>query len=342
MDQDKDLRGLIRRADYSVASVAVGGRIVSEMSERSLEFADALLAEWAGLDALVQEGKKLRKDRAGMTDENIRAYSLFHRAALAGHDEAQVLVGWCNHVGDGIPKDQVQAVTWYRKGAESGNAKAMLRLGLHYERGMGVHKDEDEAIKWCSEAAEKGIAVACLAVAQIYKDRKEETKALDWYEKGGELGSFDSLMAAIIYAYDWGRADAERFARAKRWSQSLADRDGPDNLTWGLECLTRLGIYYEEGWNGVSYLADAVSCYREAAERGDACARFCLARIYRSGKGVERSLSEAYAWFRAAEEGGHKEARKEAVALSARFSPDELAFAEHLYRQRRGNHHLEP
>jgi DNA polymerase-3 subunit epsilon len=43
------------------------------------------------LDALVQEGKRIRR-RQGMTPEDSRAFDLFHRAAVAGHGEAQLLV----------------------------------------------------------------------------------------------------------------------------------------------------------------------------------------------------------------------------------------------------------
>jgi TPR repeat protein len=55
---------------------------------------------------------------------------------------------------------------------------------------------------------------------------------------------------------------------------------------------------YERGGGGVE--ADpqqAVACYREAAEQGDARAQMNLGRMYFDAAGVPRDFVEAYKWF---------------------------------------------
>ena len=61
-------------------------RILSEMIESSLVLARDSVPAPIDLDALVREGKRLYRSMGeGMTEENIRAFKLFFRAAEAGH-----------------------------------------------------------------------------------------------------------------------------------------------------------------------------------------------------------------------------------------------------------------
>ena len=70
-------------------------RIVSEMVADWLVLARDFAAAPVDLDALVRDAKRLlfHSKGHGMTDENIRAFKLFFRAAEAGHSEAQFCFG---------------------------------------------------------------------------------------------------------------------------------------------------------------------------------------------------------------------------------------------------------
>ena len=85
------------------------------------------------LDALVREAKRLYRSKGdGMTEENIRAFKLFLRAAEAGHSEAQYYLGCAIASAKGCHKTHEEAVKWYRKAAEQGNADAQNSLGYCY------------------------------------------------------------------------------------------------------------------------------------------------------------------------------------------------------------------
>ena len=132
-------------------------RIVSEMVADSLVLARDSAPAPVDLDALVREAKRLYWSKGGgMTEENIRAFNLFLRAAETGHSEAQYYLGWCYWRGNGVPRDYVDAATWYRKAAEQGNADAQFGSGLLFREGEGVAIDILQAYKWFQLAADQG------------------------------------------------------------------------------------------------------------------------------------------------------------------------------------------
>ena len=108
-------------------------RIVSETVGVSLVLARDSAPAPVDLDALVREAKRLYRSKGdGMTEENIRAFKLFLRAAEAGHSEAQDYLGWCYNNGQGVPQDYVEAVKWFRKAADEGTRmrKTLLVIAI--------------------------------------------------------------------------------------------------------------------------------------------------------------------------------------------------------------------
>ena len=119
-------------------------RILSGMVADTLALArDAAIAP-VDLDDMVRAGKRLHRSKGkGMTEENIRAFNLLHRAAQAGHSEAQFLAWRCYSSGDGIQMDQVKAMEWLTKSADAGFARALTLLGVEYQMGKYYPKDEE-------------------------------------------------------------------------------------------------------------------------------------------------------------------------------------------------------
>jgi uncharacterized protein len=144
-------------------------RIVSEMVGVSLVLARDSAPTPVDFDALVREAKKLYRSKGGgMTEENIRAFKLFLRAAEAGHSEAQIYLGYCYDKGLGVPQDYVEAVKWHRKAAEQWDESAQVCLGWCYRYGNGVPIDIVQAYKWFQLAADQG----------WHEKEKEETRKL--------------------------------------------------------------------------------------------------------------------------------------------------------------------
>ena len=148
-------------------------------------------------DALVHHGKKLYcQEGDKMSEENILAFKLFHRAAVTEHGKAQFHVSWCYKNGNGIQRDFAEAEKWLRKAAANEYPKALFMLGIAYRNGtmyQGIAKDEDEAIKWLQKAANKGYYMACTLISDIYKERKDDAKELRWTKEAALMGCTDSL-----------------------------------------------------------------------------------------------------------------------------------------------------
>ena len=78
-------------------------------------------------------------------------------AAEQGKEVAQFQLALLYSAKDANGKTNYQeAVKWYRKAAEQGHAKAQLMLGICYSLGNGVEKNMDESLKWIRKAASQG------------------------------------------------------------------------------------------------------------------------------------------------------------------------------------------
>ena len=88
------------------------------------------------------------------------ALKLWRPLANQGNAEAQALLGWIYHDGQGVAPDYAEAMKWYRLAANQGNAQAQFNLGVMYRNGQGVAQNYVEALKWCRLAANQGNALA--------------------------------------------------------------------------------------------------------------------------------------------------------------------------------------
>lgn len=88
--------------------------------------------------------------------DRAQAMSRLVPLALAGHRDAQNLLGFAHEMG-GVPSaDMRQAAWWYRLAAEQGSQNAQHNLAALYEKGAGVPRDHLRAFYWFSFAAEQG------------------------------------------------------------------------------------------------------------------------------------------------------------------------------------------
>ena len=88
------------------------------------------------------------------------------------------------------------------------------------------------------------------------------------------------------------------------------------------------GVRYDDGDGVPQDSAEAVRCYRFAAEKGDANAQFSLAEMYDMGRGVVQDDAEAVRWYRRAADQGHVQAQHNlgvAYALGSSVPEDLVA-----------------
>lgn len=76
------------------------------------------------------------------------AANWFHKAATNGHANAQSVLGFLYHEGNGVSKDASKAAKWYEMAAEQGVANAQLQLATLYTNGEGVPRDNIKAYMW--------------------------------------------------------------------------------------------------------------------------------------------------------------------------------------------------
>jgi len=202
-------------------------RILGEMVENSLALAKRSAVSHADLDALVREGKRLQR-MEGMTPEDVRAFQLFHQAAVAGRAEAQFLVGSCYDLGNGVPQDLSEAVSWYRKAAEQGHAGGQHRLGFCYGFfNRGVPRGYAESFNWYRKAAEQGLAGGQCQLGWCYQKGRgvpqDDAEAVKWFRKAVEQGHAGGQYA-LGWCYLKGRGVPQDIVEATRLHHLAADQ----------------------------------------------------------------------------------------------------------------------
>lgn len=316
---DYDDCSLILLPDASLANTVSGAsRVLSAMVEEMLSTVKSAAVVQVELDALVREAKRLSDDKGEkMSDDNIRAFNLFLRAAVAGHSEAQFLVSACYKHGRGIQENLAEAERWLRKAAANEFPRALLFLGLAYRSGnlyQNIAKDEEEAIKWLRKAAEGGFPGAYLALISQFSERKNYREVVNCYIKCADQGSTTCLFYPEVYYSD--PADA---AEALKWYRKAAE-DGSASAQY------HLGERYEVG-RGVPqsdteaagwFCKAAAGWFLKATEKGDQHAQSFLGHCYAVGKGVPLELPQAHAWFQLASDQGQENAKKEIASLRNR------------------------
>ncbi len=184
-----------------------------------------------------------------------------------------------------------RAFPMYRFLANEDYAAAQLAVGLMYDDGIGgVAADAAMAAGWFKQAAERGHPEAQRLLGLMYV-------------KGA--GVERDLAQALI----WLRMSAEQGYAAGELA--LADNLVKDDAGAEAQAVNR----------------EAATWYQRAAEQGETGAQAALAALYERGRGVERSLVQAYAWLTLAAD-GDTTLRTTLDALAKELSATELAEAE--------------
>jgi TPR repeat protein len=195
------------------------------------------------LDALVREATRLyNHEGEKMTEDNVQAFSLFFRAAMNGHSEAQLHVSACYKYGRGIEENLAESERWLRIAAANESPKALFVLGFAYRSGgsyPNIAKDEEEAIKCFRIVAEKGGTIgrnACLYMATIYKERNDATEELRWTKEATLRGYTDSLWDVKGF-YEQQELTTMDLAAAYAWLLLFADHSDCETKAGELKAL---------------------------------------------------------------------------------------------------------
>jgi TPR repeat protein len=249
---------------------------------------------------------------------------------------------------------------WFFRAAEQGNPAGLRNLGLLYFLGDSVKHDEAEGFRRLLAAADKKDTVARWAVGVLLLDGrgapKDEAQAAVRFRQAADAG--DALaQRALGWMNETGRGMAVNVKEAARlyglavqqgdaWSRDALGRltqDGrgtakkPDQALLLYKAaedfppaLVDLGLMLEEKGD----LLQAQSCYRRAADAGDAAGRYHLGVLFETGRGGRRDPSESIKLYDLAAYAGVMDAqvRRARLLETGTGAPKDAAKAAALYQ----------
>lgn len=140
--------------------------------------------------------------------------------------------------GKGIQKNEQRSFEINRKAAVEGHADATLAMGWFYLNGVGVARSISDAITWYRRSARRGEPRAMFSLGFIAYEQKDWCDALTWFRRAADSGHHRSLF--WIGKLHWkGRAVTQSRSEAMRLFHLAAKKRVPD-ATRALRWLTAL------------------------------------------------------------------------------------------------------
>lgn len=252
----------------------------------------ALAGRAAGGDAksLYDLSKLHERGYDSIPVDSARALALCLQSAHLGYAPAQSLVGSRYLLGQGVRRDVDSALYWTGKAAAAGDARAANNLGFLYLDGEFLPRDFGKARIWLTKAADAGLPTAQSLLADIYREglgvTPDTVKAVELYDKAIERGLGDaSARLHEMMRRKWQLLPSDSLVSLGRhyFTHSAPELGATlfrDAATAGnADALALLGYAYSGG-QGVEYdYGRAVSCFLEAALRGQPAAEFFIAEM---------------------------------------------------------------
>lgn len=222
------------------------------------------------------------------------------RAANAGNESAQWVMGEAYYFGAGVPQDRVQAAQRFLKLANGGARVAQYKYARMLLSGDGIPKDSKAGISWLTKASDAGYADAQNSLGVEYKYGLNVSKnlaaAMSLYRKAAAQGN-SFAQANIGGLFENGLGVAKDHAEAARWYQ-LASKGGNAQAKY------RLAVLHQNGWGVPLDYKIANELLNAASADGNADADFHLGYSYAKGLGVEKNGVRAVGFYSRAAEAG--------------------------------------
>ncbi len=226
------------------------------------------------------------------------AYLGYRRRAQKGDISAMESLGRLYTFGEGVKKDSNEEKKWYQAAinklipmTKHGDADLMMHVADVYEN----MNDYPHEMVWSEKAAAKGSGEAADLVGDFYHGgwggiKKDDSKALQWYQESVKLGYQDGLTdLAGMYAH--GEGVVQNGQEAIRLYQECADHGVPS-------CLESIGGMYNVGTGVKKDINTALKWYERAAASGDDVVGEWLGSNYYYGdEGYPQDYSQALHWY---------------------------------------------
>jgi TPR repeat protein len=202
----------------------------------------------------------------------------------------------------------VKAFKLLLEAAKLGDEEAQVTVGYDYAYGCTGGVDVDEAIYWWKRAYKKGSWAAAFNLGMFFRDAKQWTKALKWFERAVEAGDEDGLteIAKIHLRYKGDRAAGLRYLKlATKAKAKLTEpaRMETERLRKEQNALSPGDLLYMKAdlLDGRGRYTEALPLLLKGAESGDASCQVVLGNYLSDGrKGVPIDQERTVYWYKRA------------------------------------------
>ncbi len=223
---------------------------------------------------MYQTGKGTKHD----IDSAIYYYT---KSAKANYQPAEVALGFMYEI---YKHNYTKALKWYSKAAKSNNPYAFYNLGILYEYGKGVPQNTQKAFAWFQKSALKGYTTAELKIANMYLNGNgvsENAKtAMKWYQKSA-LKNNPTALYQLGLMNETGVGCDINLDKAKAFYTKAADLGNMKSQ------LALARINNNDKYAQVRY-------YREAAENGNAYAKYKLSTLSQNSETSKIKIDPNY------------------------------------------------
>ena len=170
----------------------------------------------------------------GVQQNRLKALQFYSVAAEKGASHSQYMLGML-YGYDLTPHNYRKAACWFQKAAVLGHSDAQLKLGFYYHNGRGVIRNYKKAFALFEQAAAQGHTTAMHNIGDAFENgygvKKDEKQAFAWYMKSAQgndkWGMF--AMGRLMYA---GIGTVQNREEGRQWIRKAADAGLQDAIDW--------------------------------------------------------------------------------------------------------------
>ncbi|MES2121240.1 MAG: SEL1-like repeat protein, partial [Chlamydiota bacterium] len=311
----------------------VGRHHVCPLDYQSTQVSELILPETFQRGVHPSSSSHLPTASSGIADEDF-VFEWYGKAAQEGWVKAQVCLGECYTLGEGIPRDANAAAHWFKRAAIYGNKTAQYYFGSH----LIDANDLKAAAYWFQKSAVQGSPYAQLRLSKCYRDgegvAQSKNASLHWLEKAAIQGHAGAQRQLAF------EGDFSSLRQAIFWLKKAADGgDAKAQYSMG-------NAYYSGNFGLEQSDSNAFDCYSLSAEQNYAPALFMVGWFMLGSHGVEEDPEGALVLIQAAADLGdplaqqylrgefsnleNPESRSNAVASSSKGNPDDITASDVL------------
>ena len=191
---------------------------------------------------------------------------------------------------DSVTKDNVSKSSQNQENRQN-DAEAQYQLGLMYEQGKNVKKDYKKAIEYYEKAGNLGHTEAQYSLGIMYfsgrgkEVHKDYKKAFVWLEKAGNQGHVQAQkQLGDIYYY--GNGLKQDYSKACEWYEKAA-------IQGHAEAQNQLGIMYFHAQGVKQDYKKSFEWFKISSEQKYAGAQLNAGLMYYNGHGVQQDKKKA-------------------------------------------------